>query len=171
MKIKNLLLGLFLASGLFISCGSETEGDKETKTEKKVSEKAIDEQEDEVVDENVIDQAYSESSVQSQWEDVVYQVKSGEKNNLDMYLDGSADTFSAEAWEMLDFAQPEYAKAFEAYATYEEIPAAANMPEGTKEVMVLFQNNAGGDALESAAIIYLNVQDGLIWIIGCEMAG
>lgn len=165
MKIKYLLPGIMLSASLLVSCGEAkvetTESD--SKEEKKKEEVKVIEEED--LDE------YSEGSIQSQWDDIVAQVKAGEKENLNMYLDKSDPAFSQAEWDLMDFSQPEYAEAFTAFNSYDEIPEAGDMEAGNKVINVNFETEMDGEVFESTAIIYLVVEDGLLWINGCMLAG
>lgn len=171
MKIKYLLPGLVLSASLLVSCGEEKTETKETEAKEETVKEEVEEVDEISEIEEIEGDAYSEESVQSQWDDIVAQVKSGEKVGLNMYLDGTSDSFSQEEWDYLDLTQPEYAATFDSYATFNDIPAADNMPEGTKVVQVYFETESDGQVFESAAMIYLIVEDGLIWINGCELVG
>lgn len=167
MKIKYILPSIILSASVFVSCGEEKTETTETVPKEEVVEEIV--EEEVLIDE--LDQDYFEESVQSQWDDVVGQIKAGEKANLDMYLDGTADTFSQDEWNALDFSQPEYSETFSQYKTFGELPVASNMPEGTKVVQVNFETQEDGNVFESTVMIYLVLEDGLIWISGCELIG
>jgi len=168
MKIKYLIPGLVLSASLLVSCGEEktekTEKDPKEEKEEKINEDVVE------IDE-LSEEDFSDESVQSQWDDIVLQIKSGEKTGLNMYLDKSAPAFSEEEWDYLDFSQPEYYTTFSSYASFGDIPVADNMGEGTKVVQVYFETESDGQVFESAAMIYLTNEDGLIWIVGCELVG
>ncbi|CAG5086384.1 hypothetical protein [Parvicella tangerina] len=111
-------------------------------------------------------------SLQGQWDDIVYQIESGNIDNLEMYLDYDAPTFSEEEWNYIDFSAPEYAEAFAAYDSFDELPKAEYFAPGARVVTVTFEYDAGeGEFFESACMIYVVNDNGLLWIIGSEMAG
>ena len=96
MKIKYLLIGLMISSGVALtSCGAEesTESTESESTEQTSTESS---EEDEVVEEETTDnpEDYDDYSIQGQWDDIVFQVGTGDLLNLDMYVDYYAETFS-----------------------------------------------------------------------------
>lgn len=165
MKIKYLLPGLMLSASLLVSCGDE-------KTEKTESEKKEVKAADEIIEEEVVlDEVSDDFGLNSQWEDIVLQIKNNDKKNLNMYLRKSSEKFSQEEWDALDFSQPEFYDMLSAFENYKDLPLAEYVGEGVRMVQVYFETEQDGQVFESTAIIYLVEEDGLIWIIGSELIG
>lgn len=165
MKIKYLLPCLVLSASVFVSCGEE----KTEKTESEPKEEVV-----EVVEEEEVVEAedeYSGESVQSQWDDILAQIKSGEKENLNMYLDKSSESFSQETWDNLDFSNPAYYDTFSAFTSFDQLVEVKSDAGGHRAISVFFETEVDGEVYESMTMIYFVLEDGLIWINGCQIAG
>lgn len=166
MKKKLLKIGMIICAGLIMtSCGSE---------EKTTYEKASDDAktENKVEEDNEADvEEYDGYSLQDQWDDIVFQVSTGLLSNLDMYVDFKAPMFSEEEWNYIDLSYPEYNEAFSSFSSFEELPAADHFAMGARVVEVYFETVEEGMTFESMVMFYLENRNGLLWIIGVEMAG
>lgn len=127
--------------------------------------------ENEVNDDYESSEDYDANSVQGQWDDIVFQVGTGDLKNLDMYVDYYAEGFSEEEWIYIDLNAPEYAEAFASYDSFEDLPEAEYFASGARVVQVYFETVEEGMTYESMTMSYLENRDGLLWIIGVEMAG
>lgn len=170
MKIKHILIGLFVSSGiLFSSCG---EGKDEEAKEKKDSTEKDDTSKEETSEVDVsTNEEVDVYSVQGQWNDIVTQIQSGNTKDLEMYLDYSAPTFSEEEWNYLDFSDPLYGETFASYESFDDLPEAEYFAQGARVVEVYFEFEDEGMVFESMAMIYFVERNGLLWIIGSSLVG
>ena len=161
MKINYVIASLFLSTIVLTSCGdAKTETKEKTESNEK---EVIPEVKEEVISDS--------EDLKEQWKEIVSEIKQGKSGLISMYLKDDAPNFSKEEWDFLDLSQPEYYETFNSYNSFNELPDASNMTEPTKVVTVNFETESDGMVFESAAMIYLQVVDGLIWIVGCELAG
>ncbi len=169
MNFKYILLTTVLASGLILTSCNETETSSEEET---TTTSAAEESQEEEIEESPekIDE-YADYSVQGQWDDIVFQVGTGNPDNLNIYVDEMAPTFSEQEWGYIDFSDPRYAEAFASYDSFEDLPDAEYFAPGAKVVTVSFTDEVDGMTFESTSMIYLEERDGLLWIIGAAMAG
>ncbi|MCB9188893.1 MAG: hypothetical protein H6599_06385 [Flavobacteriales bacterium] len=163
--MKKHLITLFAFTMLIASCGSE-----EGKTEEKSTNESNTENTVEKDDETEVEE-YDGYSLQDQWDDIVLQVSTGQLSNLDIYVDYNAPTFSEEEWNYIDLSYPEYNEAFSSFSSFDELPAADYFAEGARVVEVYSETIDGDMTFESMVMIYLENRNGLLWIIGVEMAG
>jgi hypothetical protein len=166
IKMKYFFASLILCTTAMISCSEAKVEVTEAEVKSEVT------AEIETVElEKIEEDEYSEGSIQSQWDDIVAQVKIGEKANLAMYIDEGAPDFSQEEWSYIDFSEKEYYVVFSSYLSFYDLPNAGDMSEGTKVITVNFETEEDGEVFESTTLIYLVLEDGLIWINGCELIG
>lgn len=165
MNSKKLVVGAFIILGSFLqSCNNE-----EAETKKEEQNESVNHEVSLETDEEQSE--YTGYSVQEQWDDIVGLIKQGDKEALSIYVDELAPTFSEQEWAYLDFSEPEYAKAFSAYKSFDDLPEADYFADGAKVLTVGFIFEEEDMTFESTAMIYFTVADGLIWIIGSAMAG
>lgn len=163
----------FLALALlFSACGSEEASTEETTDQDKDnhSEESTEpiEEEEEIFSE--IDDG-GDYSIQGQWDDIIFQVGTGNPDNIDFYVDYSAETFSEEEWNYIDWSYAEYGETFGSYESFEDLPEADYFADGARVVEVYFETESDGMTFESMVMIYIVNDEGLLWIIGSEMAG
>lgn len=156
---------------LVSACGPGETEDKETEAKDHETEVVEDTQVEEEIMNEEDPEDYADYSIDGQWSDIVFQVGTGDPSNLDMYVDYGAETFSEEEWGYIDWSYPEYAETFGSFESYEDLPAADYFVEGAKVVQVYFETESDGMVFESMVMIYLVEEEGLLWIIGTEMAG
>ncbi len=166
MKMKYFFASLILSTAVMTSCGEAKDESTETDSKEVAKEEIADE--NEVVE---TEEAKDDMGIQSQWDDIVSLIKSGEKSGLNMYLSKSSPQFSNEAWDYVDLSEPEYAAAIAEYSSFSDLPEATNMTDGSKVLNVYFETEIEGEVMESAIILNFILKDGLLWINGCQLAG
>lgn len=165
LTMKRIFISLISIAVVAVGCNSES-------ADESVKEDMSTEQTKTNPEEDIKGPGFEyDESIQGQWDDIVYRVKSGDMDNLAIYIDKSAPTFSEQEWSYVDISSPEFKEAFDSYKSFYDLPEATYFGEGARVVTVHYVYEEEGMSFESSEMIFLVERDGMLWIIGSAMAG